>query len=86
MMNNQVNRKSAVGVVVSDKMEQTVVVKVERLVQHKVYKKYIRRTTKLHVHNPKNQAKLGDTVKIEETRPISKMKSWALVEVLSNQE
>lgn len=85
-MTKEINRKSAIGVVVSDKMEQTIVVKVERMVKHRMYKKYIKRTTKLHVHNPENRAKMGDKVKIEETRPIAKTKSWTLVDVLSNGE
>lgn len=85
-MSTEVNRKSATGVVVSDKMDQTIVVRVERTVQHEMYKKYIKRSTKLHVHNPDNKAKMGDTVKIEETRPISKTKTWKLVEVVSNGE
>lgn len=70
------------GRVVSDKMDKTVVVLIERRVTHPKYKKIIKRTTKLHAHNEMN-AKEGDTVKIKETRPYSKTKTWNVVEVIS---
>jgi small subunit ribosomal protein S17 len=70
------------GVVVSDKMDKTIVVKVERRVQHPIYKKFIRRSKKYHAHDEGNEFKAGDTVRIEETRPLSKTKSWRLVEVV----
>lgn len=67
------------GVVVSDKMDKTVVVRVERRVMHPVYKKFIRRTKKYSAHDENNQCKLGDIVRIQECRPISKNKSWEVV-------
>jgi small subunit ribosomal protein S17 len=75
-------RKSRVGVVVSDKMDKTAVVTVERLVQHPVYKKFIKRTSKFKAHDEKNECKIGDKVRIVETRPLSKTKRWRVVEIL----
>jgi small subunit ribosomal protein S17 len=75
-------RKTRVGMVVSDKMEKTVVVSIERRVQHPVYGKMIRRTKKLKAHDEENSAKTGDTVRIMETRPLSKDKRWRLVEII----
>jgi len=69
------------GVVVSDKMTSSIVVKIERRVQHPKYKKFVRKTSKIHAHDPGNQCKEGDVVVIEECRPISKTKSWKLVEI-----
>ena len=68
------------GVVVSDKMDKTIVVKVERRLRHPVLKKTVRLSKKYHAHDEKNEAKTGDIVRIEETRPISKQKRWTLVE------
>ncbi len=67
------------GVVVSDKMDKTIVVKVERRYQHPIYKKYIRRSKKYHAHDENNQCKTGDTVSIRECRPLSKLKRWEVV-------
>ena len=67
------------GVVVSDKMDKTIVVKVERRVQHPIYKKFIRRSKKYAAHDEANTAKTGDVVRIRECRPISKNKTWELV-------
>jgi small subunit ribosomal protein S17 len=75
-------RKVRVGKVVSNKMEKSIVVSIERSVPHPVYKKYFRRTTKLMAHDEKRQAGIGDTVKIMETRPLSKSKRWRLVEIV----
>ena len=75
-------RKTRVGMVVSDKMEKTVVVSIERRVQHPVYGKMVRRTKRLKAHDEKNDAKTGDTVRIMETRPLSKDKRWRLVEIV----
>ena len=75
-------KKRLVGVVVSDKMDKTVVVAVERLVQHRRYKKYIRRTKKYHAHDERNECKVGDIVEIEETRPLSKTKRWRVVRII----
>ncbi|MCK4892398.1 MAG: 30S ribosomal protein S17 [Calditrichia bacterium] len=76
------NRKVRVGVVVSDKMEKTAVIAVERLVKHPVYKKFIKRTSKFKAHDAQNECQIGDLVKIMETRPLSKTKRWRVVEVL----
>ena len=73
------SRRVVQGVVVSDKGDKTVVVRVERRVMHPVYKKIIRRSRKLHAHDEGNTAKVGDVVRIQECRPISKLKSWVLV-------
>ncbi len=75
-------RKELIGTVVSDKMEKTIVVKVERLVKHPLYKKTIKKFKKYKAHDEENKAKIGDKVKIVETRPLSKEKRWRLVEVL----
>ena len=76
-------RKTKVGRVVSDKMDKTIVVSVERLARHRLYKRVIRLTTKFKAHDELNEAKVGDTVLIEESRPLSATKRWRLVEVLS---
>jgi small subunit ribosomal protein S17 len=68
--------------VVSDKMNKSAVVMVERKVRHPLYGKYIRRSTKLHIHDENNECKQGDTVTIKQVRPMSKTKSWALLEVV----
>ena len=75
-------RKNRVGVVVSNKMDKTITVKVERRVKHPVYGKIVRMSTKLTAHDEKNECNEGDTVKIMETRPLSKNKRWRLVEVI----
>ena len=75
-------RKSRVGVVVSDKMDKSILVAIERKVAHPIYKKYFKKTTKLMAHDEKNECKVGDTVKIMETRPLSKSKNWRLVEIV----
>ncbi len=75
-------RKTRIGMVVSDKMEKTVVVSIERRVQHPVYGKMVRRTKKLKAHDEQNAAKTGDTVRIMETRPLSKDKRWRVVEII----
>src|ERR1035437_7935160 len=75
-------RKSRVGLVVSDKMQKTVVVAIERRLAHPVYGKMVTRTTRLKSHDEQNEAKTGDTVRIMETRPLSKDKRWRLVEIV----
>ena len=70
------------GVVVSDKQDKTVVVNVERQVMHPVYRKFVKRSKKYAAHDPKNEAVVGDTVRIQETRPLSKTKRYRLVEVV----
>lgn len=77
-------RKSRVGTVVSDKMNKTIVVEVERRVPHPKYKKIVRMTSKFYAHDEKEEAKEGDKVRIVETRPISKLKCWSLAEVLKH--
>ena len=75
-------RRQLVGLVVSDRMTKTLVVRVSRLVRHPVYQRVVRRAKKFKVHNPGVDAHVGDEVRIEETRPISKEKHWQLVEIL----
>ena len=77
------NPRSLVGTVVSNLMDKTIVVNVERRIQHPLYKKYIRRSKKFLAHDAENACRIGDTVKIEECRPLSKTKSWRLVKVLA---
>ena len=75
-------RKVMIGKVVSDKMDKTVVVAVETSVKHKVYNKIVKRTYKLKAHDEANECKIGDTVKVMETRPLSKDKRWRVVEIM----
>ena len=75
-------RKSFVGIVESNKMDKTITVRVNRLVKHKIYGKYIKRSTKLTAHDPENTCNIGDKVKVTATRPLSKQKRWRLVEVM----
>ena len=75
-------RKTMVGTVVSDKMDKTIVVAVETRVKHPIYKKTVKRTYKLKAHDEENSCKVGDTVKVMETRPLSKDKRWRVVEVV----
>lgn len=75
-------RKVRIGKVVSSKMQKSIVVAIERKVPHPLYKKYYRRTTQLMAHDEQQAASVGDTVKIMETRPLSKLKRWRLVEIL----
>ena len=77
-------RKTRVGVVTSDKMNKTIVVEVERRVPHPRFKKNVRRTSTFHAHDEKEEAKIGDKVRIMETRPLSKTKRWRLIEVLAH--
>jgi len=76
------SRKERVGVVVSNKMDKSVTVKVERKVKHEMYSKIMKKSTKLTAHDEKNECNEGDTVKIMETRPLSKNKRWRLVEIV----
>jgi small subunit ribosomal protein S17 len=70
------------GRVISDKMDKTITVLVERKVPHPIYKKYVKRSTKLHAHDEKNECNIGDVVSITSSRPLSKSKSWQLVEIV----
>ena len=81
-MNERNDRKVRVGKVVSDKMDKTVVIAIERLVQHPLYKKSIKKTVRLKAHDENNDSHIGDVVSIMETRPLSKDKRWRLVEVI----
>ena len=82
MMEERNLRKTMVGTVVSDKMDKTIVVAVETRVKHPIYKKTMKRTYKLKAHDEENSCKVGDTVKVMETRPLSKDKRWRLVEIV----
>jgi small subunit ribosomal protein S17 len=75
-------RKTKTGIVSSNKMDKTITVKVEGKVKHPLYGKFVKKSTKFHAHDDKNECSIGDTVRIMETRPLSKTKCWRLVEVL----
>jgi small subunit ribosomal protein S17 len=81
-MSERGTRKTQIGVVVSDKMDKTVVVKVDRLVKHSVYNKYIKKSAKYKAHDENNECKTGDRVLIVETRPLSKDKFWKVRQVI----
>ena len=82
MASTETRARTLQGRVVSDKMDKTVTVKIERRVKHPVYGKYITRSSKVHAHDEENKASLGDTVVVAESRPFSKSKSWKLVEIV----
>ena len=84
--NTRAFRKTRVGQVVSDKMDKTIVVAIEDSVQHKLYKKIVKRTYKLKAHDENNECGIGDTVKVMECRPLSKDKNWRLVEIIKKAE
>jgi small subunit ribosomal protein S17 len=75
-------RKERIGIVVSNKMEKSIVIAVKRKVKHPIYGKFVNRTTKLMAHDEENSCKIGDTVRISETRPLSKNKTWRVVEII----
>jgi len=81
-MSNLRNRKVRVGTVVSDKMDKTVTVIIERLVEHPLYRRVIRKRKKILVHDEKNECHVGDRVRISETRPLSKLKRWKVDEII----
>jgi small subunit ribosomal protein S17 len=81
-MENRNLRKERIGVVTSDKMDKSIVVSVERKVKHEKYGKFVKKTTKFVAHDEKNDCNQGDTVKIMETRPLSKNKCWRVVEIV----
>ncbi len=81
-MEQRTLRKTRTGIVVSNKMDKTISVAIERKVPHPIYKKYFKKTTKLKAHDEKNECQIGDKVKIMETRPLSLSKRWRLVEVV----
>ena len=82
MTTRTTQRKIRTGKVISNKMQRSIVVAIERRIQHPIYKKYFKRTTTLMAHDEKQEAGIGDLVKIMETRPLSKNKRWRLVEIL----
>jgi small subunit ribosomal protein S17 len=75
-------RKTRIGVVSGNKMNKTITVNVERKVKHPIYGKFVKKTTKFHAHDEKNECALGDVVRIMETRPLSKTKRWRLLEIV----
>ncbi len=82
MENKRNLRKERVGIVVSNKMNKSIVIAVQRKVKHPIYGKFVKKTTKLHAHDEENTCNIGDTVRVMETRPLSKTKSWRLVEII----
>ncbi|WP_196139409.1 30S ribosomal protein S17 [Aliikangiella sp. G2MR2-5] len=82
MSEQKVIKRTLTGKVVSDKMDKTITVKVERQVKHPLYGKFIKRSTKVHAHDEANECRVGDTVTVVESRPLSKNKTWQLVEVV----
>ena len=76
------NRKVREGIVVSDKMDKSIVIKVERKMKHPIYGKFLKRSTKFMAHDEKNECRIGDRVRIMETRPLSKNKCWRLIEIV----
>ena len=82
MMETRALRKTRIGIVVSNKMEKTITVAIERKVAHPIYKKYFKKTTNLMAHDEKRECSIGDKVKIMETRPLSLKKRWRLVEIV----
>jgi len=82
MSEQQVTNRTLTGRVVSDKMDKTITVLIERQVKHALYGKFIKRSTKVHAHDESNECKAGDTVVVEQCRPLSKSKTWRLVRVV----
>ena len=85
-MSAETRTRTATGKVVSNKMDKTITVLIERRVKHPVYGKYITRSSKIHAHDESNQCGIGDTVTVAETRPLSKSKTWKLLEVVESAE
>ena len=82
MENIQKNKKELIGLIISDKMNKSVVVQIERFVQHKIYKKFMKQYKRYHAHDEKNECRIGDIVKIIETRPLSKLKRFRVSEIV----
>jgi small subunit ribosomal protein S17 len=82
IMTERKSRKTRIGIVSSNKMTKTITVAVERKIKHPIYGKFLKKTTKFHAHDDANAAGIGDTVRIMETRPLSKTKRWRLVEII----
>ena len=85
-MNNESIIRTQQGSVVSDKMDKTITVLIERKVKHPLYGKFMKKSTKLHVHDENNECVIGDVVQIKECRPLSKSKSWTLVKVVEKSD
>ena len=85
-MKERGHRKNRVGRVLSNRMEKTITIAVERMVKHPFYGRYVRRTTKLTAHDEEQTCRIGDTVRVTETRPLSKNKRWRLTEVIQRAE
>ncbi|MBL7004691.1 MAG: 30S ribosomal protein S17 [Gammaproteobacteria bacterium] len=85
-MNNETTIRTQQGSVISDKMDKTVTVLIERKVKHPLYGKFMKKSTKLHVHDENNDCSMGDVVQIRECRPLSKSKSWTLVKIVEKSE
>jgi len=81
-MENRKLRKERTGLVVSDKMDKSITIEVERKVKHPIYGKFVKKTSKFIAHDEKNECNMGDTVRVMETRPLSKNKCWRLVEII----
>lgn len=86
MVENEKSSRTVTGRVISDKMNKTIVVQVERKVKHPLYGKYVRRYSKMYAHDEDNACHIGDLVVIQQTRPLSKTKRWKLVEILKREE
>lgn len=86
MVEPTTSQKSIIGKVISDKMDKTIVVQIERKVKHPLYGKYVKRFSKMYAHDAENTCKVGDLVLIEQTRPLSKTKRWKLVEIIKREE
>lgn len=84
-MESRHNRKEKIGVVVSDKMEKTIIVRIDRTTKHSMYNRVIYKSNRVMAHDEKKEAKVGDKVRIEETRPMSKNKRWRLVEIIKSE-
>ncbi len=82
MAERTVNKKTKIGVVISDKMDKTRVIAVNRYLRHPLYNKFVKKTSKFMVHDERNDSHVGDTIKIIETRPLSRRKRWRLVEIV----
>lgn len=80
-MSEQTTARTLTGKVVSDKMDQSITVLVERRVQHPIYRKFVKRSTKVHAHDANNECQIGDVVTVKESRPLSKTKTWTLVTI-----
>lgn len=84
MNEEQASNRTIKGRVTSDKMDKTITVLIERQVKHPIYGKFIRRSTKVHAHDANNECRIGDTVMVEQCRPLSRSKSWRLVEIIES--